>query len=168
MAVETNPSQGVQSVAVGAQEGEARWWLGSLAIIKVTSADTGGLMSIIEMTEAPGAEGQWLRAVGARFLEHGDVAAREVLLPVAVRIPRARQELAVPAEPQHDDTLGALRALGAHRGEDLLDDRRELGDRDPAADVLHLGLGLRDVLPELRLEQAEDVPPLPLVRLDLV
>ncbi len=59
MAVETNPSQGVQSVVVGAQEGEARWWLGSLAIIKVTSADTGGLMSIIEMTEAPGAEAPW-------------------------------------------------------------------------------------------------------------
>jgi quercetin dioxygenase-like cupin family protein len=37
-------------------EGEARWWFGSLAEIKVTAQDTGGLLSIVEMTEAPGAE----------------------------------------------------------------------------------------------------------------
>ncbi|MDQ3724008.1 MAG: quercetin 2,3-dioxygenase [Actinomycetota bacterium] len=43
-------------IAVGADEGEARWWFGALAVIKATAADTGGLMSIVEMTEPPGAE----------------------------------------------------------------------------------------------------------------
>ncbi|MDP9066989.1 MAG: quercetin 2,3-dioxygenase [Actinomycetota bacterium] len=37
-------------------EGEARWWFGGLAEIKATAADTGGLMSIIEVTEPPGIE----------------------------------------------------------------------------------------------------------------
>ena len=37
-------------------EGEARWWFGALAEIKATAADTGGLMSIVEVTEHPGAE----------------------------------------------------------------------------------------------------------------
>ena len=59
MAIETGRSQGAQPIAVGAQEGEARWWLASLAVIKVTAAETGGLMSIIEITEAPGAEAPW-------------------------------------------------------------------------------------------------------------
>lgn len=31
--------------------GEARWWFNSLAIVKATSASTGGLMSILEITE---------------------------------------------------------------------------------------------------------------------
>jgi quercetin dioxygenase-like cupin family protein len=43
-------------VAVHAGEGEAFWWLGSLAVIKATPAETGGQMTLIEMTEAPGAE----------------------------------------------------------------------------------------------------------------
>jgi quercetin dioxygenase-like cupin family protein len=43
-------------LAVHAGEGEAFWWLGSLAVIKATSADTGGQMTIIEITEPPGAE----------------------------------------------------------------------------------------------------------------
>jgi quercetin dioxygenase-like cupin family protein len=34
-------------------EGEARWWLGALAEIKVTAEQTGGLMSIVEVTEPP-------------------------------------------------------------------------------------------------------------------
>ena len=40
-------------VAVGKEEGEARWWFGALAVIKATAADTGGQMTIIEMTEPP-------------------------------------------------------------------------------------------------------------------
>lgn len=36
--------------------GEARWWFGSLAEIKVTAKQTGGLVSIVEITEPPGAE----------------------------------------------------------------------------------------------------------------
>ena len=43
-------------VAVGRDEGEARWWFDALAVIKATAADTGGLMSIVEVTEPPGAQ----------------------------------------------------------------------------------------------------------------
>lgn len=42
--------------AVGSDDGEARWWFGALAVIKATAADTGGAMTIVEMTEPPGAE----------------------------------------------------------------------------------------------------------------
>ena len=31
--------------------GEARWWLGGLAVIKATAASTGGQLAIIEVTE---------------------------------------------------------------------------------------------------------------------
>jgi len=43
-------------VKVPQGEGEARWWFGALAEIKATAADTGGLMSIVEVTEPPGSE----------------------------------------------------------------------------------------------------------------
>ncbi len=36
--------------------GEARWWLGGLAVIKATAASTGGQLAIIEVTEPPGME----------------------------------------------------------------------------------------------------------------
>ena len=42
--------------AVRSDEGEARWWFGSLAVIKATAADTGGQFTIVEVTEPPGAE----------------------------------------------------------------------------------------------------------------
>ena len=45
-----------EPVVVGAEEGEARWWFGGLAVIKATGADTGGQLTIVEMTEPPGAE----------------------------------------------------------------------------------------------------------------
>ena len=57
MTQETIPAQGLQPVAVAKDEGEARWWFSSLAVIKATAADTGGQMTIIEITEPPGAEG---------------------------------------------------------------------------------------------------------------
>ena len=44
---------------MGKDEGEARWWLGSLAVIKVTAAETGGALSIIEVTDPPGSEVPW-------------------------------------------------------------------------------------------------------------
>jgi mannose-6-phosphate isomerase-like protein (cupin superfamily) len=47
----------VQPTVVRQDAGEARWWFGSLAVIKATAADTGGLMSIVEITEPPGVEG---------------------------------------------------------------------------------------------------------------
>jgi quercetin dioxygenase-like cupin family protein len=34
----------------------ARWWFGALAIIKTTAEQTNGRLSIVEMTEPPGAE----------------------------------------------------------------------------------------------------------------
>ena len=43
-------------LAVHAGEGEALWWFGSLAVIKATAVDTGGRMTIIEITEPPDAE----------------------------------------------------------------------------------------------------------------
>lgn len=43
-------------VAVSRDGGEARWWFGSLAVTKLTAAQTDGLMSIVEVTEPPGAE----------------------------------------------------------------------------------------------------------------
>jgi quercetin dioxygenase-like cupin family protein len=35
---------------------ELRWWLSSLAEIKLTAADSGGAMTVVEVTEPPGAE----------------------------------------------------------------------------------------------------------------
>jgi mannose-6-phosphate isomerase-like protein (cupin superfamily) len=57
MVQETISNQGLQPVVVDKGEGNARWWFQCLAVIKATSADTGGQMSIIEITEPPGAEG---------------------------------------------------------------------------------------------------------------
>ena len=56
MIQESIPSQTLQPVALGKDEGDARWWLGGLAVIKATAADTGGQMTIIEVMEPPGAE----------------------------------------------------------------------------------------------------------------
>jgi quercetin dioxygenase-like cupin family protein len=44
------------AVAMRAGEGEARWWFGSLAEIKLTAEQSGGLVSIVEITEPPFAE----------------------------------------------------------------------------------------------------------------
>jgi quercetin dioxygenase-like cupin family protein len=43
-------------VAVASEEGEARWWFNSLAVIKATAADTGGQMTIVEITAPAGDE----------------------------------------------------------------------------------------------------------------
>ena len=47
--------QTLTPVVVRKDEGEARWWFGGLAVIRATAADTGGRMTIVEMTEPPGA-----------------------------------------------------------------------------------------------------------------
>jgi quercetin dioxygenase-like cupin family protein len=39
--------------ALAGKEGEARWWLGALAVIKATAADTGGQLTLIEVTDPP-------------------------------------------------------------------------------------------------------------------
>jgi quercetin dioxygenase-like cupin family protein len=49
-------TQAKDPVAVRSEEGEARWWFGALAVIKATAADTGGQMTIVEVTEPPGTE----------------------------------------------------------------------------------------------------------------
>jgi hypothetical protein len=46
----------LKPVAVAKDEGEARWWFASLAVIKATAVDTGGQMTIIEITEPPGSQ----------------------------------------------------------------------------------------------------------------
>ncbi len=57
MTQSTEHPPGTAPHAVAASEGEARWWFDNLAVIKATAADTGGLMSIVEVTEPPGTEG---------------------------------------------------------------------------------------------------------------
>lgn len=49
-------TQLLKPVAVAKDKGQARWWFDSLAVIKATAADTGGQMTLIEITEPPGAE----------------------------------------------------------------------------------------------------------------
>ncbi len=49
-------TQTLEAVAVKHRRGEARWWLGQLAEIKATAADTGGRLTIVEVTCAPGFE----------------------------------------------------------------------------------------------------------------
>ncbi|WP_372789796.1 cupin domain-containing protein [Paraconexibacter sp.] len=53
---DASPQQPLDPVAMPREEGEARWWLGCLAVTKLAAADTGGAMSIVEITEPPGAE----------------------------------------------------------------------------------------------------------------
>jgi quercetin dioxygenase-like cupin family protein len=52
-----NRGQILKPVAVAKDQGEARWWFGSLAVIKTTNADTDGQMTIVEITNAPGFAG---------------------------------------------------------------------------------------------------------------
>lgn len=56
MTHQTKQAPPLKPVAVHRDEGAARWWFGGLAVIKATAADTGGQMTIVEMTEPPGAE----------------------------------------------------------------------------------------------------------------
>jgi len=49
-------TQRLDPAVVRSSEGEARWWFGGLAEIKATAADTGGQMTIVEVTQHPGAE----------------------------------------------------------------------------------------------------------------
>jgi quercetin dioxygenase-like cupin family protein len=44
------------ATAIRAGEGEARWWFAALAEIKACAADTDGQLTIVEVTEPPGAQ----------------------------------------------------------------------------------------------------------------
>ena len=47
-------SNAAVAVALAHGEGEARWWMGSLAVIKARSRDTGGRFALVEVTEHEG------------------------------------------------------------------------------------------------------------------
>jgi quercetin dioxygenase-like cupin family protein len=49
-------TQTLDPVIVHADEGEARWWFEALVVIRATASDTGGQMTIVEVTEPPGHE----------------------------------------------------------------------------------------------------------------
>lgn len=49
-------TQALEATATRKGEGEALWWFGSLAEIKLTAEQTGGLLSVIEVTEPPNAQ----------------------------------------------------------------------------------------------------------------
>ena len=49
-------SKQITPLVVRNDEGEAHWWFEALAIIRATAADTGGAMTIVDVTEPPGHE----------------------------------------------------------------------------------------------------------------
>ena len=57
MKQETSPMQTLNPAAVGTDDGDARWWFASLAVIKASAADTGGQVTIVEVTEPPNMDG---------------------------------------------------------------------------------------------------------------
>jgi quercetin dioxygenase-like cupin family protein len=82
MTQDTRRTQTLEPVAVPSGGGEARWWFDYLAVIKATAADTGGQMTIVEVTCPPNAvaplhvhhredEGFWILE-GDVTLEVGD------------------------------------------------------------------------------------------------
>ena len=56
MPQDTDQMTALEPLAVASGEGEARWWFGGLVEIKATAADTGGQMTIVEVTEHAGVE----------------------------------------------------------------------------------------------------------------
>jgi mannose-6-phosphate isomerase-like protein (cupin superfamily) len=56
MTQETDQLTALDPLAVSRDEGEARWWFGTLAVIKTTAAETGGQLSIVDVTNPPGME----------------------------------------------------------------------------------------------------------------
>jgi hypothetical protein len=46
----------LEPLAVPSDEDEARWWFGTLAVIKTTAAETGGQLTIIDIINPPGLE----------------------------------------------------------------------------------------------------------------
>jgi quercetin dioxygenase-like cupin family protein len=56
MTQETAHMPALDPLAVSSDEGEARWWFGTLAVIKTTAAQSGGQLTIIDVTNPPGFE----------------------------------------------------------------------------------------------------------------
>lgn len=53
MTHQTSRAPALDPVAVSGGEGEARWWFNGLAVVKATAADSGGQLTILEITERP-------------------------------------------------------------------------------------------------------------------
>ncbi len=53
---QTTNEQARLPIAIAKDEGEARWWLGALAVIKATAAETGGRLTVVDVTDPPGVE----------------------------------------------------------------------------------------------------------------
>lgn len=51
-----NTNAGVRTYGLKESEGEARWWLGGLAIIKASGKETDGRFSLVEVVDPDGAE----------------------------------------------------------------------------------------------------------------
>jgi quercetin dioxygenase-like cupin family protein len=56
MTQETRQTPALNPMAVSAREGEAVWWGEGLAVIKATASNTGGQLTILEITEPPNSE----------------------------------------------------------------------------------------------------------------
>ena len=54
MTQQTTEPHPLKPRVVRSDEGEARWWFGGLAVLKATAADTGGQLTILEVTDPPG------------------------------------------------------------------------------------------------------------------
>jgi quercetin dioxygenase-like cupin family protein len=52
----SHATEETEAFAVRGEEGEARWWLGALAVIRATAADTGGHLTVVDVTDPPGVE----------------------------------------------------------------------------------------------------------------
>jgi quercetin dioxygenase-like cupin family protein len=57
MRQEADQMTALEPLAVSSNQGDARWWFGTLAVIKTTAAQTGGQLTIIDVTNPPGFEG---------------------------------------------------------------------------------------------------------------
>lgn len=51
-----NQDVGIRAFGLKADEGNARWWLGGLAVIKATGKDTDGRYSLVEILDPEGGE----------------------------------------------------------------------------------------------------------------
>jgi quercetin dioxygenase-like cupin family protein len=56
MTQETDQMKALEPLAVSSDEGEARWWFGTLTVIKTTAPETGGQLTIVDVTNPPGME----------------------------------------------------------------------------------------------------------------
>jgi hypothetical protein len=54
MTVQASDQQAPRTLLVRADEGEALWWFSSLAVVKATAADTGGRLTLLDITDPPG------------------------------------------------------------------------------------------------------------------